>query len=70
MYDFYKELLKYKPFKKYKRKYLEHMYYMTFLTEIKKAINEEKHSTEVIDFRIAIIYEIAKIKYKLENNGL
>lgn len=31
-------------------------------------INGEKHETKVFDFRIAILYEIAKIKYNLTKN--
>ena len=33
-------------------------------------INGEKQINEVFDFRIAILYEIAKIKYNLTNNSL
>lgn len=32
--------------------------------------NNKKYSIDLVDFRIGIIYEIAKIKYRLENHNL
>lgn len=55
LFEFHKELLKYEPSKEYERKHLEHMYYMRFLFEIKKAFNEEKYE-RVCNELISLMY--------------
>lgn len=55
LYDFYEELLKDRPSKKYERKNLGHMYYMGFLIKIKKAFKEEKYQ-RVCNELISLMY--------------
>lgn len=43
LYEFYNELVKYKPSREYEKKPLWHMYYMRFLIDIKKAFDEKRY---------------------------
>lgn len=55
LYDFYEELLKYKPAKTYDKRHLEHMFYIDFLIKIKKAFNEEKYG-RVCNELVSLMY--------------
>lgn len=57
LYEFYYDLLKYKPSKDYERKHLEHMYYMRFLIEIKKAFKEELYQRACNELINLMYYE-------------
>ncbi|WP_312907929.1 hypothetical protein [Tissierella praeacuta] len=57
LYEFYKELLNYEPSKEYERKHLEHMYYIRFLVEIKKAFKEEKYERACNELISLMYYE-------------
>lgn len=57
LYKFYDELLKYKPSKEYERKHLQHMYYIRFLVEIKKAFKEEKYERACNELISLMYYE-------------